>query len=102
MHNLSNGVWFIALRGSLTKHYAMSQVLNSINISIKVKTFAKRWAQAAKHKDWDRQTYIIKTGNCTKCPKTGDYVIAPVLDGRIVCMGKECPAPQKEVEVKVE
>lgn len=78
------------------------QVLNQLNINSKVKTFAKRWAQAAKHKDWDRQTYLIKSGNCTKCPKTGDFVIAPVLDGRIKCVGEECPVPHEVTEVKLE
>ncbi len=78
------------------------QVLNRLNINGKVKSFAKRWAQAAKHPDWDRQTYLIKSGNCTKCPKTGDYVIAPALDGRITCAGEECPAQQEVTAVKLE
>jgi hypothetical protein len=64
-------------------------VLNLLDPKIKVKTFAKRWAQAIKHKGRDKQSDLIKTGNCVKCPQTGRYVVAPKLDGRITCVGKE-------------
>ncbi|WIA18701.1 hypothetical protein OEZ85_003402 [Tetradesmus obliquus] len=73
----------------LRNFFAMLEVLNLLDPKVKVHTFAKRWTQAIKHKGRDRQTDLITTGGCVKCPQTGRYVVAPKLDGRIMCVGQQ-------------
>jgi hypothetical protein len=65
---------------------------------IKVTTFAKRWTQAIKHKGRDRETDLITTGGCVKCPQTGRYVVAPKIDGRITCVGQQQQQQQQQQE----
>jgi hypothetical protein len=72
------------------------QVLNLLDPKLKVATFAKRWAQAVKHKNRDRQTDLITTGGCVKCRQTGRYVVAPKVDGRITCVGQQQQQQQQE------
>jgi hypothetical protein len=48
-----------------------------------VRSFAKRWAQAAKHKDTSRHELLLLTGNCVRDPETGLLCVAPAVDGRI-------------------
>ncbi|KAF6251135.1 Metallo-dependent phosphatase-like protein [Scenedesmus sp. NREL 46B-D3] len=73
----------------LRNFFNMLEVLNLLDPKIKVATFAKRWAQALKHKGRDRQTDLITTGGCIKCPQTGRYAVAPKVDGRITCVGRQ-------------
>jgi hypothetical protein len=49
--------------------------------------FARRWAQAVKQKHTAPSQLIIKAGNCVQDPLTGQYVVSPVLDGRITRIG---------------
>lgn len=50
---------------------------------LQVRSFAKRWAQAAKHKDTSRHELLLLTGNCVRDPETGLLCVAPAVDGRI-------------------
>jgi hypothetical protein len=83
-------------------HAASSQVLNLLDPKLKVATFAKRWAQAVKHKNRDRQTDLIATGGCVKCPQTGRYVVAPKVDGRITCVGQQQQQEAREKQQQQE
>jgi len=58
----------------------------------KLVAFAKRWAQAAKHKGTAASEQILLTGNCVQDPATHKYVVAPAVDGRITLVGPHTAA----------
>eukprot|EP00775_Hariotina_reticulata_P012277 gene12277-12413_t len=72
-----------ALRSFFTMLDVLNRMHDALDASAKVRVFAKRWAQATKHKGRDHGTDLIVTGNCIRHPQSNKYLVAPAVDGRI-------------------